>query len=84
MAEPSPEVLLESLVAHAPRYELGAALKLLFRCGFDWHAVRFEGVREVDGSRTSFVRQVRIEAGAKRLAIIGVDAGLLAPGSPLP
>jgi hypothetical protein len=84
MAEPSREVLLESLLAHAPRYELGAALKVLFRCGFDWHAIRFEGIREIDGPRGSFVRHVRIDAGAKRLAIIGVDTGLLAPGSPLP
>lgn len=84
MAEPSAEVLLASLLAHAPRYELGAALKLLLRCGFDWHAIRFEGTRELDGPRTSFVRHVRIDAGAKRLAIIGVDTGLLAPGSPLP
>lgn len=84
MAEPAAEVLLASLLEHAPRYELGAALKLLFRCGFDWHAIRFEGVRELDGPRTTFIRRVRIAAGAKRLAIIGVDTGLLAPGSPLP
>lgn len=84
MAEPTAELLLESLLAHAPRYELGAALKLLLRCGFDWHAIRFEGIRELDGPRASFIRRVRIEAGAKRLAIIGLDTGLLAPGSPLP
>lgn len=84
MAEPAPDVLLESLLAHAPRYELGAALKLLFRCGFDWHSIRFEGIRDLDAPRGTFLRHVRIEARPKRLAIIGVDSGLLSPSGPLP
>jgi hypothetical protein len=78
------EKLLASLTAHAPRYELGAVVKVLFRCGFDWHSIRFEGLRELDGPRGSFVRQVRIETRVARLAIIGVNSGLLGPSSPLP
>lgn len=84
MAEPAPDVLLESLLAHAPRYELGAVLKVLFRCGFDWSSIRFEGIRELDAPRGSFVRRVRVEALPKRLAVIGVDTGLLSPSGPLP
>jgi hypothetical protein len=84
MADPRARELLESLTANAPRYELGAVLKVLFRCGFDWEDIRFEGIRELDGPRGAFVRQVRIETRVTRLAIIGVNSGLLAPSSPLP
>jgi hypothetical protein len=84
MADPPNHVLLRSLGLHAHRYELGAVLKVLFRCGFDWHSIRFEGIRELDGPRSAFVRQVRVETRSKRLAIISVDTGLLSPSSPLP
>lgn len=84
MAEPDDEALLASVCEHPGCYELGAVLKVLLRCGFDWHSIRFEGIRELDAPRGPFVRQVRVEAEAKRLAIISVDTGLLSPNSPLP
>jgi hypothetical protein len=75
---------LRSLLEHASRYDLGAALKLLRRCGFDWRSIRFEGIRDLCAERGSIIRHVRIETHPTRVAILSLNAGLLSPGSPLP
>jgi len=75
---------LSSLVKHAARYGPRAALKLLRNAGFDWQDIRFEGIRELDASRGELIRQIRIEASPRRIAVISLNAGLLSPGGPLP
>lgn len=75
---------LEALTARASDHELGALLKALFKCGFTWDTVRFEGVRELSPGRGELVRSLHIERSPSRSAVIALNTGLLSSSSPLP
>jgi hypothetical protein len=75
---------LDALARSASQYELGALLAVLFRHGFDWDSLRFEGVRELYPERGELVRGLRIESEPTRLAIVELNTGLLSRHSPLP
>jgi hypothetical protein len=75
---------LDALARRASQYELGALLAALFRHGFDWDSIRFEGVRDLYPERGELVRGLRIEPEPARLAIVELNTGLLSRHSPLP
>jgi len=75
---------LDTLAHRANDYELGALLAALFRQGFDWDNIRFEGVRDLYPERGELVRGLRLESEPARLAIVELNTGLLSRHSPLP
>ncbi|MGC4067269.1 MAG: hypothetical protein QM784_22030 [Polyangiaceae bacterium] len=75
---------LDSLLKYAPRYELGAAIKILQRAGYEWSDLRFEGIRELYAPRGPLIRAIRIETTPAKRAILSLNTGLLSAGSPLP
>lgn len=75
---------LGSIVERAGRFELGALLRVLLSRGFDWNTLRFEGVQSLQPLQGPLVRSLRFEGQAPAVAIIGLNAGLLWPGAPLP
>jgi hypothetical protein len=79
-----PERHLEALTRHAHRYELGALVRALLSLSFDWHSIEFEGQDELEGNRRSLVHSLRLERAPVRRAVVTLNSGLLAPGSPLP
>lgn len=78
------ECKLPALQRHAHRYELGALVRALLSLSFDWHNIEFEGREEFEGGRRSLVHSLRVELAPVRRAIVTLNSGLLAPGSPLP
>lgn len=75
---------LQALKRHADRYELGALVRALLSLSFDWHDIEFEGLDELEGHRRSLVHSLRVEQTPVRRAIVTLNSGLLAAGSPLP
>jgi predicted component of type VI protein secretion system len=75
---------LDSLIKYAPRYELGAALKILQEAGYGWSEFRFEGIQELYPKRGPLLRAIRIETTPAKLAVLSLNTGLLSAGSPLP
>lgn len=84
LPRPATDEELALLEQQAPRFELPALLKTLAAYGFTFEQIRFEGVRELVPPRGSLVRGLKIERRPVSRAVIALNAGLLAHGSPLP
>ncbi|MEN9578058.1 MAG: hypothetical protein RJA70_1067 [Pseudomonadota bacterium] len=75
---------IRTLELKASRFDLDALVHALFSCGFDWQGIQFEGVRSLGPSTGPFIRSLRIVEAPVRLAIVSLNAGLLAGASALP
>lgn len=77
------DAALAQMQAAPWRFELSALVKALLKHGYAPHQIQFEGTTDLVGAHGPLLRRLQLHRDPSR-AVIGLNAGLLSHGSPLP